>query len=125
DLGCVVGAGVVLDDGAVAHQRLALPWRQPIVVPQVDGGGGDAVDGAPGQQEGIQGSKEDRAREDAEWPDRVIDQVRPAVVAGGGQEPAFGGGAPAVPPAGGGRGRPPGGGGAREEPPAPAGALRA
>ena len=88
DLGCVVRPGVVLDDGAVVHQRLALTRRQPVVVPQVDRGGGDAVDGAAREQERIQGGEEHRAREHPEGPDGVVDQVRATVVAVVGQQPA-------------------------------------
>ena len=81
DLGCVAGARVLLDQSAVAHQGLAFTRGQPIVVPQVDGGGGDAVDRAACQEEGIQRRQEHGSREDAEGPDGFVDQIGATVVA--------------------------------------------
>src|SRR5439155_14081557 len=54
DLGGVAGVGLAREQRAVAGQGLALGGGEPIVVPQVLGGGGDTVDGAAGEQERVE-----------------------------------------------------------------------
>src|SRR5262249_41417170 len=80
DLGGIRGPAVLCDHGAVAHQCLTLAGREPVVVPQVHRRGGDAVHGAPGDQEGVDGGEEQGAREHAQRRDGAVDDVRPPVV---------------------------------------------
>src|SRR5437867_7119592 len=80
DLGRVARPGLALEERPVMDQRLALLPREPAVVPEVDGGGRDAVDGAAGEEERVQHSQEGAAREDAERADEVVDDAGAAVV---------------------------------------------
>ena len=86
DLGRVARPGFALEERPVMDQRLALLPRETAVVPEVRGGGGDAVDGAPGQEEGIQRGQQNAAREDAERANEVVDDAGAAVVPVVGEE---------------------------------------
>jgi hypothetical protein len=86
DLGRVLRAGLALEGGGVARQRLALGGGEAVVVPQVHGRGDEAVDGASGEQKGVHGRRERGAGEDAERPDGVVHDRGAAVVAVVGEE---------------------------------------
>ena len=86
DLRRVARVRLALEQRPVVHQGLALLARQAAVVPEIDGGRRDAVDGAPGQEERVQRGQKRATREDAEGADEVVDDAGAAVVAVVGQE---------------------------------------
>ena len=92
DLGRVAGLRLALEERAVAREGLALGRGEPIVVPEVHGGGDQAVGRAAGEEERVEGGQERAAREDAERADRVVQHRGAAVVAVVGEQAVGGGG---------------------------------
>jgi len=92
DLGRVARLRLALEERAVAREGLALGRGEPIVVPEVDGGGDHAVGRAADEEERVERGQERAAREDAERADGVVQHRGAAVVAVVGEQAVGGGG---------------------------------